>query len=166
MSRQVSAKLDLGCRGPNVQVDRSGSSGAGEVMKGAGTILCNTSIQQDRAYFEVTVVTAGAFRVGCGQRAKLKGQDFAGGALDKQLGESSDGTWGHELMDLQAGDTVGCTYDQLIGPTPELNFFVNGTRIDGATLAKKTRGSVYPAISVASQAAVRVNFGVGSSGGK
>ena len=156
------AKLDMTCRGPTVLVGGRGAGG-GEQVRGSGTVLCNTSIQQDRAYFEVTVETPGEFRVGCGQRPKLAAEDYEGGALDKHLGEGSDATWGLPVADLNAGDCIAVTYDQLSSATPELNFYINGTMLEGAIIAKKTRGPVFPAISLAPPTVLRVNFGNGDN---
>ena len=126
MAQRKQAKLDVNCRGPNVEVARGLE--AGQMVRGSGTVLCNTSVQQDRAYFEVTLVEAGGFSIGCGQQKALRGkEDFQGGALDNQLGAATDASWGHAFKagELEPGTVVGVTYDQLVGPTPELKYFIN-----------------------------------------
>ena len=60
--------------------------------------MCDTSLQQDRSYFEVTVLTPGPILVGIAQA----GFDLAG-----QLTAEGEQGWGYETKTLTGDDVLG-----------------------------------------------------------
>jgi len=119
-------------------------------VSGTGTALANTTLMQDRTYFEMSVESAGTFAVGVTHDRKT--------ALEQQL---TDRPGTHCLSSAQhtfaGGDVIGCYYD-LSGVRTVLSFTVNGVSIPSATISN-IKGDVWPAISVGDGAALSANFG-------
>eukprot|EP00656_Telonema_subtile_P020099 TRINITY_DN21265_c0_g1_i1.p2 TRINITY_DN21265_c0_g1~~TRINITY_DN21265_c0_g1_i1.p2 ORF type:complete len:218 (+),score=55.50 TRINITY_DN21265_c0_g1_i1:133-786(+) len=122
-------------------------------LAGSGVALCSTKLDQDRAYWEVTVNSEdGECWVGVAGKAaaveKCPGAQVARGDQDTaQLwGLHSADLQSHAFAHLKKGDTIGVLYDQACGP-PTLEFFYNGNVLDGARISH-IRGQVTPAVAV------------------
>jgi len=119
-------------------------------VSGTGTALANTTLMQDRTYFEMTVESPGTFAVGVTHDRKT--------ALEHQL---TDRPGTHSLSSSQhsfaGGDVIGCYYD-LSGVRTVLSFTVNGVAVPNATVSN-IKGDVWPAVSVGDGAALSANFG-------
>ena len=121
-------------------------------ISGTGSVLGDSPVLQDKAYFEVTVVTPGAFAVG------LATKDTP---LDSVLSQDKAATaWTltsslQALGALQGGEVIGCALDQ--GDYPVQVYFYR----DGKVIHQISgiRGEVLPAFSVSGGAVLEANFG-------
>ena len=115
--------FDPKTRGESVRV-------VGDVVSGTGCVLGRDALDQDRAYWEVKVVSHGPFSVGVVNRS---------GSLPSSIGGGAPDTWGCALNtggddeeeemnenSLLPDDVLGCAFDQSSG-APTLRFYKNGT---------------------------------------
>jgi hypothetical protein len=127
-------------------------------VSGCGTALATTLVEQEAAYWEVEVVTAGSFCVGLAAPARAP-QDRA--RLEVALGDGVR-SWAlrSSAVDppLAPGDVVGVYFDQRDVPT--LKFNVNGdwSRVDEHKFCKGVKGDVRPAVSVDKGAILKFRF--------
>ena len=120
-------------------------------VSGRGAALANTSVEQDQCYFEVKVARRGS--VGVGLSRKKRPSD-----LGSHLGDGKT-SWCFRtdaFGDLEEGQVIGCSYDQLHSPAL-LEFYLDGEKLDGQSI-KGARGHLYPAVSVGDGAMVIANF--------
>uniref|UniRef100_A0A7S2DQK9 SPRY domain-containing protein n=1 Tax=Haptolina brevifila TaxID=156173 RepID=A0A7S2DQK9_9EUKA len=131
--------------GPGITV-RSGS------ITGTGSIMGDSPILQDKAYFEVTVVRTGTFAVGVATKDV---------ALDGVLSQDKVATaWTltssqQGVAALGAGDTIGVAFDQGDYPV-QLYFYRDGKVVHQLS---GIRGEVLAVFSVSDGAVLEPNFG-------
>lgn len=122
-------------------------------VSGEGTALASSSVEQERAYWEVRVLKPGAIRVGVSQlqaKQALASALQAAGPLSWSVdaavgaraggGGSSGGGGG-----CKEDDVVGVAFDQ--SEKPVVRFTLNGEPQPAWTL-QGVKGTVYPAVSV------------------
>ena len=124
---------------------------APSTVSGTGTILGNSQLLQNKTYFEVQLLTAGAYSIGltCNTRDAL---DQPLHARPQSYALSSDKV----APPLQPNDTVGVWYD-LSGVKAVLSFTRNGVK-EPSWSVSGVKGDVYPAVSVAGGAVLRAVF--------
>jgi len=124
---------------------------AGSVISGSGSILGDSPVLQDKAYFEATLQTPGSFAIGVATRdAPLDGilsQDKAATAWT--FTNSLQGTA------VGAGEVIGCALDQ--GDYPVQVYFYHQGKV--VHQISGIRGEVLPAFSVGDGAVLEANFG-------
>jgi hypothetical protein len=127
-------------------------------VSGCGAALATTLVEQEAAYWEIEVVTAGSFCVGLAAPARTP-QDRA--RLELALGDGVR-SWAlrSSAVDppLAPGDVVGVYLDQR--EFPILKFNVNGdwSRVDEHKFCKGVKGDVRPAVSVDRGAILKFRF--------
>lgn len=137
---------------------KQGSSKVYFRLSGTGKALGNTQLVQDKAYFEVRVVTSGEIRVGVAKATREH--------LDKGVGLDSE-SWGQsftateELYSYKAPEqtVIGCLVDQSDYPA-RINYTLNGERLESA-LVTGMRGPILPAVSLDAGAETEVVFDAG-----
>ena len=131
---------------------RSGSIlGSKLHASGAGQILADQAVLQDRGYWEVSVEQAERLSVGVASAAHTLGNPLGDGAT----------SWALHSVDLpqvlQPGDVIGVALDQADFPV-SLRFYVNGTQY------AEVRGPATESTPIvhlySSTDAVAVNFGL------
>jgi len=136
----------------------------GTRVSGTGAVLANSTLAQDKSYFEIKIISEGEFCVGiatreCDINTQL-GKDAFSWVLD------SDGSILHRNSMLQntqenfsQGDVIGVAFDQ--SDLRLLNFYVNGAELmlEKRPAITGIKGEVYPAISVQGAAVLEANFG-------
>lgn len=128
-----------------------------------GTVCSNTILEQNRSYYELTVVEAvGVFCVGVASTKFRDFDSFMTNATDKKIKnkevkEQGRLSWGYMVPDAKKGDVIGCTFD-LSGIRAVMRFYKNGKRIKGMDV-EGIRGDVTPAVSVSDKCVLQVNFG-------
>jgi len=124
----------------------------GLTVSGTGSIMGDSPILQDKAYFEVTVVRTGTFAVGVATKdVALEGvlsQDKVATAWT--LTSSRQG-----VPPLVAGETIGVAFDQGDYPV-QLYFYREGKVVHQMS---GIRGEVIAVFSVADGAVLEPNFG-------
>lgn len=128
-------------KGPNVVV-------TGANISGAGSVLGDAPVLQDKGYFECRVGSAGHFSIGVATK---------GVSLDGLLKDGMP-AWmlTHEHENAPApGDVVGVAIDQADYPV-QLYFYCNARLIHQMS---GIRGEVLPAFSVGDGATLDANFG-------
>jgi len=129
-------------KGSSVKVD-------GLSISGTGSIMADSPVLQDKAYFEATLVSSGSFAVGVATREA---------PLDGVLSQEKDGTaWTltSSSSALAAGETVGVAFDQ--GDYPVQLYFYKAGKV--VQQLSGIRGEVIPVFSVAHGAVLEINFG-------
>ncbi|CAK0874559.1 unnamed protein product [Prorocentrum cordatum] len=160
----ASPGVHIGKRGTHVEV---AGQGRGILVRGEGSALADTVIEQDAAYWEVRVLDLGAeCHIGVAY-------ELSGHLLDSQLGDRSC-SWTLS-QELHRGDVIGVAFGQ--GDIPNLRsmsawpdcfgaledsdrwagFFRNGQQLDDATVSR-VRGEAYPAVSVSGGAELLLVF--------
>jgi len=124
----------------------------GSTISGQGSILGDSPVLQDKAYFEITVVTPGTFAVGLATR-----DSPLDGVLSQDLSSTA---WTltsslQALGSLKGGEVIGCALDQ--GDYPVQVYFYRDSKV--VHQISGIRGEVSPAFSVSGGAVVEVNFG-------
>ena len=140
---------------PLVRLDRNGgdvsveSSATGDALGGSGVAYTSTAIEQDAAYWEVIVETAGPFRIGVARALK-------GGALAGSIGDEEK-SWALASASCECsdGDVIGIAFGQ--AELPNLRFYRNGEELPKAEV-QRVRGAVHPAVSVAGATKLRCVF--------
>eukprot|EP00931_Biecheleriopsis_adriatica_P065293 TRINITY_DN39873_c0_g1_i1.p1 TRINITY_DN39873_c0_g1~~TRINITY_DN39873_c0_g1_i1.p1 ORF type:complete len:204 (-),score=24.98 TRINITY_DN39873_c0_g1_i1:72-683(-) len=125
-----------GDRGPEIVVN-------GTKVQGSGRCYANCIMEQDKVYFEVHIEDAGAntsCSIGCGARPPSDDLSKALGATPQSFG-TKFGSGGHAV---QAGDIIGCTYDQDSSPVT-MGFWLNGVELPNAKLTGM-KGDQLPAL--------------------
>jgi len=124
----------------------------GSTISGDGSLLGDSPVLQDKAYFEVTVVTPGTFAVGLATKET---------PLDGVLSQDKAATaWTltsslQALGPLEGGEVIGCALDQ--GDYPVQVYFYRGGKV--IHQISGIRGEVCPAFSVSGGAVLEANFG-------
>jgi len=134
----LSAKL----RAPTIEVTAN-------VISGTGSILADSPVLQDKAYFEATLQTPGNFAFGVATRDV---------PLDVVLSQDKAAmAWcvTNSIDSIQPGTVVGCALDQGDYPV-QVYFYVDGKVIHQIS---GIRGEVLPAFSVSDGATLEANFG-------
>jgi len=117
-------------------------------LSGSGLALCVTTLEQDRAYWEVTDTT-GAFWVGVAARnASVERVPARGTARPDQDRQQLWGLHSEDelLRQRREGAIIGVCYDQSLGP-PTVDFFLDGRLLEAARISH-IRGAVKPAMGV------------------
>lgn len=125
------------------------SSAQGETVSGEGVAYTSTAIEQDAAYWEVQVESAGRFRVGVCRNLDEE-------AMRGEIGDENS-SWALRSEDAGAveGDVIGVAFGQ--AELPNLSFFLNGELLEHGQV-NRIRGEVYPAVSVEQNAKLRCVF--------
>eukprot|EP00658_Telonema_sp_P-2_P003380 TRINITY_DN11247_c0_g2_i1.p1 TRINITY_DN11247_c0_g2~~TRINITY_DN11247_c0_g2_i1.p1 ORF type:complete len:185 (+),score=33.53 TRINITY_DN11247_c0_g2_i1:195-749(+) len=130
---------------------------------GSGVVLCSISLDQDRAYWEVSVEQdqGGCWFGVAGRIAKVEATPKPGterGTQDQEQlwGVHSQDLEGAAFEHLKIGDVVGVLYDQACGP-PTLEFFLNGKHVDAVRISH-IRGQVTPGFGVEAGSGISCNM--------
>lgn len=136
-----------GKRGTQVKVKEST---AGISVLGDGTLLASVMVEQDAAYWEVTLSEKGTI-CHAGVAYARSGQ-----LLDAQIGDG-ESSWAIDLVSagFETGDVLGVAFGQ--DDIPNLRFFRNGDLLDHSTV-QRIRGEVYPAVSIGGDTSLMVIF--------
>lgn len=131
---------------PQVKVE---TSATGDAISGFGVAYTSTAIEQDAAYWEVHVESAGRFRVGVCRNLDEE-------AMRQELGDENS-SWALRSEDAGAveGDVIGVAFGQ--AELPNLSFFLNGELLEHGQV-NRIRGEVFPAIYVSQNAKLRCVF--------
>ena len=134
--------IELTEKGPDVAVKKS-------LISGTGVAYSSNTIEQDAAYWEVVVETAGPFRIGVARALK-------GGALAGSIGDEEK-SWALASASCECsdGDVIGIAFGQ--AELPNLRFYRNGDELPKAEV-QRVRGAVHPAVSVAGATKLRCVF--------
>ncbi|KAL1508014.1 hypothetical protein AB1Y20_007612 [Prymnesium parvum] len=124
---------------------------AGNVISGSGSILGDSPVLQDKAYFEATLQQPGSFAIGVATRDA---------PLDEVLSQEKAPTAWTFTNKLQGtpvdvGDVIGCALDQGDYPV-QVYFYIKGKVVHQIS---GIRGEVLPAFSVDDGAVLEANFG-------
>ena len=134
--------IELTEKGPDVSQKKS-------LISGTGVAYSSNTIEQDAAYWEVVVETAGPFRIGVARALK-------GGALAGSIGDEEK-SWALASASCECsdGDVIGIAFGQ--AELPNLRFYRNGEELPKAEV-QRVRGAVHPAVSVAGATKLRCVF--------
>lgn len=133
------------CMGKNV-------TATSYIVAGTGTCLVNTTLLQEKTYFEISLNQLGSFCIG----VTLDMTSSFDGSLSTREGSyclnsaKVENTWAE-------GDTIGFYYD-LSGVRTVMSFTINGVSVPACTISN-IKGEVWPAVSVAGGAVLSANFG-------
>mmetsp|Transcript_34036 Transcript_34036/g.42010 ORF Transcript_34036/g.42010 Transcript_34036/m.42010 type:complete len:161 (+) Transcript_34036:374-856(+) len=115
-----------------------------------GTVLANTAILQDRAYWEVVIVRNGPFYVGVSHRIRKNNPNTNYSYNDQLVDRNRN--WAVKssaLGNLKTDNTIGIALDNTGIPT--IIFYVNGKHVSEI---KGIKGDVYPAVSMETEDAI------------
>lgn len=149
-------KLDATRCGPDVQL------GVNNRLTGRGAALCNTTVLQDRMYFETRIVSPeGKFCVGlsgaeCSLNEALGGAGLPSKAPGGQRSMAFVIESDKSAEQFKPGDIVSVTFDQSDYPTI-LNFHLNGHDAPFKSITS-VRGDMRPAASVERGAVLELVF--------
>ena len=132
-------------KGGSVSID-------GLSISGTGSIMGDSPILQDKAYYEVTLVTPGTFAVGVASRDTPLGAVLSQEKAPSAWTLTSSSSAGAALA---AGETIGVAFDQGDYPV-QLYFYKSGTLVQQLS---GVRGEVLPVFSVSDGAVLEANFG-------
>eukprot|EP01066_Platyproteum_vivax_P012792 Platyproteum_vivax@DN5815_c0_g1_i5.p1 len=154
----------------------SGVAVQNDTCTGDGAMLANSSIIQDKVYWEVEVVHKGSISVGFFPSKNIKsvlGLTYALVESNTNFHADSPYGWYMSLPDLQLHDIISIGLDQSTFPV-RVNIWINGTALpitrvgeevaaesnfsDQETNFSGLRGEVFPLIAVGNEAAVKVHF--------
>eukprot|EP00300_Choanocystis_sp_HF-7_P001361 c11102_g1_i1.p1 GENE.c11102_g1_i1~~c11102_g1_i1.p1 ORF type:complete len:197 (+),score=34.19 c11102_g1_i1:1130-1720(+) len=127
----------------------AGVSANGLRVKGGGSALASSMLEQDASYWEIHVVKTGTISVGVSRRASPEELASPVGSNPNSFGS----TW--RPLELQVGDVVGVCFGQ--SSFPMLDFTVNGVEAEGRSVVR-VRGDVFPIVSVSDGAEVLFVF--------
>jgi len=128
----------------------SGVSVNGGVVSGTGSIMGDSPVLQDKAYYEVTLVNPGAFAVGVASR-----DTSLDGVLSQEKMSTAWTLTSSSSVAVAAGETLGVAFDQGDYPV-QLYFYKDGSVVHQLS---GVRGEVLPVFSVADGAVIEPNFG-------
>jgi hypothetical protein len=124
----------------------------GTLVSGTGSVLGDSPVLQDKAYFELTIRTEGTFAVG----VATKDTPLEGVISHEKVPTAWTLTSNMQsLPPLPAGSTLGVALDQGDFPV-QVYFYLDGKVVHQVS---GIRGEVLPAFSVANGAVVEPNFG-------
>mmetsp|Transcript_15934 Transcript_15934/g.17691 ORF Transcript_15934/g.17691 Transcript_15934/m.17691 type:complete len:228 (-) Transcript_15934:28-711(-) len=150
--------LNPSSKGPNLILTNNNST-----CSGTGTIIADTAIEQDSAYWEAKIISSeGHFCLGVARKQdELNKIDFPNNESTWGFSTISDNNdsettkkeeeekWGFEEIDttlkFQDGDVVGIVMDYT--DLPMLSFYKNGELMDDFSVWR-IRGKVYPAVRI------------------
>lgn len=135
----------------------------GHRICGSGAALANTPIQQNKAYFEVTIQQSGTFGIGLAS-SQVDLNRIPLGSDDHSWVLRNDGSIFHKNSQIYKlpdqtkiveGDVVGVTYDHI-----EMRYFINNQMIDHPVSGVRGGGDVglYPVVYVDDGAILDTSF--------
>jgi len=122
----------------------------GLAISGTGSIMGDSPILQDKAFYEVTLVNAGVFAVGVAAR-----DTPLNGVLSQEKAATAWTLTSSSSVALAVGETLGVAFDQ--GDYPVQLYFYKGDKL--VHQLSGVRGEVLPVFSVADGAVLEANFG-------
>jgi len=123
------------------------------VVSGEGVCFVNTSLQQDKCYYEIVIdklpSESSAFVIGLARLEELN--EFPD--WKKSWGFVSDTS----TESFKEGDVIACVFDQSIG-RPTLSLKLNNIPLPPTTQVKGMSGTFYPCVKVTHGCALKGNF--------